>query len=181
MAPGFCAGLVVAPPSDFSARTIRMPRVLLPLPGGKDFLVTDVGKWDGPGGKVFRITAEHGKPAVITPVLTGLYMPHHMAFGPDGKVYVNEQGRIFRFDPLAADPQATIETVIADAPDTRVHFSLHPLAGFIFDANKDLLVSSRRADRSVPQGRQARRHEFLRAIGGRVQGGGHPALCMDGR
>jgi glucose/arabinose dehydrogenase len=141
MAPGFCAGLVVDPPVDFGARTIRMPRVLLALPGGKDFLVSDTGKWDGPGGKVWRITAERGKPAIITPVLTGLYMPHHMAFGPDGKVYVNEQGRIFRFDPAAADPQASIETVIADAPDTRVHFSLHPLAGFMFDTNNDLLVS----------------------------------------
>src|SRR5580698_86641 len=141
MAPGFCAGIVVAPAGDFGARTIRMPRVLLALPGGKDFLVTDVGKWDGPGGKVWRITAERSKPVAITPVLTGLYMPHHMAFGPDGNVYVNEQGRIFRFDPLAADPQGTIETVIADAPDTRVHFSLHPLAGFMFDANNDLLVS----------------------------------------
>ena len=141
MAPGFCAGIIVAPTADFGARTIRMPRVLLALPGGKDFLVTDVSKWDGPGGKVWRITAERGQPVAITPVLTGLYMPHHMAFGPDGKVYINEQGRIFRFDPLAADPQASIETVIADAPDTRVHFSLHPLAGFMFDANNDLLVS----------------------------------------
>ena len=56
------------------------------LPGGKDFLVTDVGKWDGPGGKVLRITAARSKPCIITPVLTGLYMPHHMAFGPDSKV-----------------------------------------------------------------------------------------------
>ncbi|HVW72559.1 MAG TPA: PQQ-dependent sugar dehydrogenase [Rhizomicrobium sp.] len=141
MAPGFCAGIVVAPPANFHARVIRMPRVLLPLSGGKDFLVSDVGNWDGPGGKIFRITAERGKPVAVTPLLTGLYMPHHMAFGPDGKVYVNEQGRIFRFDPLAADPPATIETVIANAPDTRVHFSLHPLAGFLFDTNKDLLVS----------------------------------------
>jgi glucose/arabinose dehydrogenase len=141
MAPGFCAGIVVAPPADFGARTIRMPRTVLPLPGGKDFLVTDVGKWDGPGGKVLRITAERGKPVAITPLLTDLYMPHHLAFGPDSKVYVNEQGRIFRFDPLAADPESTIETVITGTPDTRVHFSLHPLAGFMFDANKDLLVS----------------------------------------
>jgi glucose/arabinose dehydrogenase len=141
MAAGYCAGIVVAPPEEFGKRTIRMPRVLVALPGGKDFLVTDVGNWDGPGGKVFRITAERGRPAVITPVLTGLYMPHGMVRGPDGKVYVNEQGRIFRFDPAAADPQATIETVIADLPDTRVHFSLHPLSAFIFDGNKDLLVA----------------------------------------
>jgi len=44
MAPGFCAGIVVAPPADFNARTIKVPRTVLPLPGGKDFLVTDVGR-----------------------------------------------------------------------------------------------------------------------------------------
>ncbi|HEY1876500.1 MAG TPA: hypothetical protein VGG66_03485, partial [Rhizomicrobium sp.] len=100
MAPGFCAGIVVAPPAGFDARTIQSPRVLLPLPGGKDFLVTDMGKWNSPGGALLRITAERGKPTVITPILTGLYMPHAMVRGPDGKVYVNEQGRVFRFDPL---------------------------------------------------------------------------------
>jgi glucose/arabinose dehydrogenase len=141
MAAGYCAGIVVAPPTDFTTRTLRMPRVLLALPGGKDFLVTDVGTWNGPGGKVLRITAERGKPTVITPILTDLYMPHAMTRGPDGKVYVNEQGRILRFDALAADPQATVETVIANAPDTRVRFNFHPLSTFIFDANKDLLVS----------------------------------------
>ena len=91
MAPGFCAGIVVAPPADFNTRTIRVPRTVLPLPGGKDFLVTDVGRWQAPGGAVFRITAERGQPTVITPVLTNLYMPHAMMNGPGGKVYVNEQ------------------------------------------------------------------------------------------
>src|SRR6187549_1231775 len=95
MAKGYCAGIVVAPPEDFNARILRLPRVLLPLPGGKDFLVTDVGRWQAPGGKLLRITAERGKPTVITPVLEDLYMPHGMMRGPDGKVYVNEQGRIF--------------------------------------------------------------------------------------
>jgi glucose/arabinose dehydrogenase len=141
MAKGFCAGIIVAPPADFEARTILLPRVLLPLRGTKDLLVTDMGKWNSPGGKVFRITAERGKPTVITPLLTGLYMPHAMAYGPGGKVYVNEQGRIFRFDPLAADPKATVETVIADAPDTRKRFNFHPLSTFLFDANNDMLVS----------------------------------------
>jgi glucose/arabinose dehydrogenase len=141
MAPGFCAGIVVAPPADFAKRTIQKPRVLLPLPGGKDLLVTDVGVWNEPGGKVFRVTAEPGKPAIITPVINDLFMPHAMTRGPDGKVYVNEQGRIFRFDPLAADPQTTVETVIADAPDTRVRFNFHPLSTFIFDGNRDMLVS----------------------------------------
>ena len=72
MAPGFCAGIVVAPPADFNARIMRVPRALLALPGGKDFLVTDVGKWQGPGGQVFRITAERGQPTIITPIIPGL-------------------------------------------------------------------------------------------------------------
>jgi len=141
MAKGYCAGLVVAPPSDFNARILKQPRALLAMPGGKDFLLTDVGKWNGYGGVVFRITAERGKPAVITPLVTDLYMPHGIARGPDGKVYVNEQGRIFRFDPLSSDPQSTVETVIADAPDTRTRYNFHPLSSFIFDKNNDLLVS----------------------------------------
>jgi glucose/arabinose dehydrogenase len=141
MAKGYCAGIVVAPSENFATRTLRMPRTLLPLPGGKDFLVTDIVKWDGPGGKVFRLTAVRGQPATLTPVLNDLYMPHEIVRGPDGKVYVNEIGRLFRFDPTATDPQSTIETVIAGLPDTRIHFNLHPLSSFMFDANKDLLVA----------------------------------------
>jgi glucose/arabinose dehydrogenase len=141
MAKGYCAGIVVAPPADFEARTIRSPRVLLALPGGKDFLLTDMGNWNKPGGKVFRITAERGKPAIITVLIDNLFMPHGMRRGPGGKIYVNEQGRIFRFDPQAADPASTIETVIADAPDTRTRFNFHPLSSFLFDRNNDMLVS----------------------------------------
>jgi hypothetical protein len=142
MAPGFCAGIIVAPPAtDFEGRTVLLPRVLLSLKGTRDFLLTDMGKWNSAGGKVFRISAEPGKPTVVTPLLADLYMPHGMAYGPGGKVYVNEQGRIFRFDPIATDPKATIETVIADAPDTRKRFNFHPLSSFLFDTNNDMLVS----------------------------------------
>src|SRR4051812_10245615 len=141
MAKGFCAGIIVVPPADFESRTVLLPRVLLPLKGSNDFLLTDMGKWNSAGGKVFRISAEPGKPTMVTPLLTDLYMPHGMAYGPGGKVYVNEQGRIFRFDPMAADPKATIETVIPNAPDTRVRFNFHPLSMFIFDGNNDMLVS----------------------------------------
>src|SRR5471032_2344130 len=142
MAKGFCAGIIVAPPAtDFEGRTVLLPRVLLPLKDTKDFLLTDMGKWNSAGGKVFRISAEPGKPTVVTPVLSDLYMPHGIAYGPGGKVYVNEQGRIFRYDPMAADPKATVETVITDTPDTRTRFNYHPLSSFLFDTNNDMLVS----------------------------------------
>ena len=141
MAPGYCAGIVVAPPADFAARVLKAPRLLLPLPGGRDWLLTDMGHWGARNGTVFRLTAERGKPARLTPLLTRLYVPHGLARGPDGKIYIGEMSRVFRFDPDAAYPQATIETVVSGLPDNRLHENRHPLSYFIFDANGDLLVN----------------------------------------
>ena len=46
MAPGFCAGLVVAPTGlGMKARQMRLPRTLLSLGTGKDWLVSDLGAW----------------------------------------------------------------------------------------------------------------------------------------
>ena len=157
MAPGYCAGIVVAPPDDFAARTLKAPRLLLPLPGGRDWLVTDMGHWGARNGSVFRLTADRGKPARLTPLLTRLYVPHGLARGPDGKIYIGEMSRVFRFDPDAADPGATIETVVSGLPDNRLHDNRHPLSYFIFDANGDLLVnvgapSDQCATRGQPNG-----------------------------
>lgn len=138
MAPGFCAGVVLAPAEPFASRTVKAPRLL--LREGKDWLLTDMGSWGARNGKVFRLSAERGR-ARVTPVLANLYIPHGLARGPDGKVYVGEMSRIFRFDPNAADPQATIETVVSGLPDNRLHENRHPLSYFIFDANGDLLVN----------------------------------------
>jgi len=142
MAAGYCAGIVVSPPPGaFSARQIRMPRTLLPLPSGRDWIVVDMGGWDISRGAVFRLNAEGGKPPRLTRLLSGLAMPHGLARGPDGKIYIGEMSRIFRFDPNAADPAATIEPVVTGLPDNRLHPNRHPLSYFIFDANGDLLVN----------------------------------------
>ena len=49
---------------------------------------------------------------------------------------------------VTADPRRgllvmanVVETVIADAPDTRTRYNFHPLSRFIFDGNNDLLVA----------------------------------------
>lgn len=139
MMAGFCAGIVVAPPANFAARTLIAPRLLLPLPGGSDWLITDMGHWGSHEGKVVRLTAIRGKPPKLKPLLTGLAMPHGLARGPDGKIYVGQTGSIFRFDPDARDPATTVQTVISPLPDERVP-NLHPLIFFLFDANNDLLV-----------------------------------------
>jgi glucose/arabinose dehydrogenase len=150
MAKGFCAGLVVTPPAAFERRQLRMPRLLLPLPGGRaggqasgqEWLVTDMRNWGDRDGRVWRLRAERGQPVQLTSLLRGLALPHGLGRGPDGKVYVGEMGRIFRFDPQAPNPARTMETVIAGLPSSLEKDFLHPLAHFIFDGDGALLVNT---------------------------------------
>jgi glucose/arabinose dehydrogenase len=142
MAAGYCAGLVVGTSDRRELKGLpRSPRMLLQLADGKKWLVSDLGRWMNGKGKIWMLEVTSAKQMQIKPLLTQLNLPHTLAFGPDGKVYVSEMGRIFRFDPDAADPAATIEQVIGDLPDNRLHEDRHPLPHFIFDNNQDLLVN----------------------------------------
>lgn len=155
MAPGLCAGIVVQPPPGrgLSIRKLRLPRTLVQLKNG-DWIVADLGGWDPEKGSVWRMRAERGKPPVLTPLLRRLTMPHGLAIGPDGKVYVGEMSRIIRFDPNAADPAATVEVVVSGLPDNRLHDNRHPLSNFIFDADWSLLVNvGAPTDQCVVKGR----------------------------
>src|SRR6202012_2715901 len=134
MVRGMCAGIVVAPPENFIQRPLKFPRLLLQI-SDNDWLITDLVAWGAKTGKVFRLTALPGQPAVLKPLLTDLQMPHGLAKGPDGKIYVGEMNRIFRFDPDAPDPQSTIEPVVTNLPDNRLHEDRHPLTFFLFDKN----------------------------------------------
>ena len=68
-------------------------------------------------------------------------MPHGLAFGPDGRLYVGEMSRIIAFDPAAPDPGATVRVVVGGLPDNRLHEDRHPLSQFIFDQDGSLIVS----------------------------------------
>ena len=140
MAPGMCAGLVTGPTQADATRKIRMPRELLEL-DANTWLVTDLGGWVGKTGAVWRIRMDAGKSIKVDAVISHLQLPHSIAMGPGQRVYVSEMGRIFRFDPNAADPAATIEPVITDLPDNKLHANRHPIASFIFDADGALLVN----------------------------------------
>ncbi|EJL32887.1 glucose/sorbosone dehydrogenase [Caulobacter sp. AP07] len=141
-APGMCAGLVAGPtPGAFAQRQLRLPRTLVPLDDGRTWLVADLADWTRPRGVVWRLTVEPGQPVRLEPLLTGLSLPHGLAIGPDGLAYVGEMSRIFRFDPRASDPAATVAPVITDLPDNRLHDNRHPLSQFVFAADGALLVN----------------------------------------
>src|ERR1700759_5108537 len=64
MARGMCAGLVIAPPENFATRQLKFPRLLLQI-SYSDWLVTDLVAWGAKNGKVFRLTALPGQPALL--------------------------------------------------------------------------------------------------------------------
>ncbi|VXB96342.1 sorbosone dehydrogenase family protein [Brevundimonas sp. G8] len=175
MAPGYCLGLVW---QGSGAEGPRMPRGLLALSGG-GWLVTDLGNWYPGNGAIWRLSFGPDGAPRWRRLAQGLNMPHTAARGPDGRLYVSEMNRILTLDPDAADPAATVRTVIGDLPDNRLHANRHPLSSFVFDGNGDLLVNvGAPSDRCVDaQGRartdargacidsaataQVRRHAYL--------------------
>jgi glucose/arabinose dehydrogenase len=149
---GVCAGIVYAPEVGAdrpSQRKLHMPRALMFLPDG-DLLITDLGAWTPGRGAVWRMTVHAGARPSLKLLLTGLNLPHTIAAGPDGGIYVGEMGRIIRFDPSAADPQASIEVVVSDLPANELHYDRHPLTSFIFDGDGDLLVNVGAASDQCP-------------------------------
>lgn len=153
MAPGYCLGLVW---QGAGAEGPRMPRGLLALSNG-DWLVTDLGNWYPGNGAIWRLSFGPDSAPRWRRLAQGLNMPHTAARGPDGRIYVSEMNRILTLDPDAADPAATVRTVIGDLPDNRLHANRHPLSSFVFDANGDLLVNvGAPSDRCVDARGQAR-------------------------
>lgn len=138
MAPGLCAGLVIAPAEGaFHRRRLKTPRMLLQLKEPNLWLVTDLGGWTAGRGKVWLMDVRRPGAVHLKVLLAGLTLPHTVAYGPDGKMYVAEMNRIFRLDVATG---ATV-TVVGGLPGNRLHIGRHPLSHFIFDANGDLLVN----------------------------------------
>ena len=134
MAEGYCLGRVW---QRTGADGPRMPRDLLGLAGG-DWLVTDLGTWDAGRGAVWRMSPRPDGSVRWTRLRTGLSMPHSLARGPDGRVYVAEMSRIEAFDPERPD---AVAVVVGDLPDNRLHENRHPLSSFVFDGDGALLVN----------------------------------------
>lgn len=144
MKAGFCAGLV-ASESD----GLKFPRTIVQIPGDEKLVVVDMGGWGRADGRLLVLDPHAAEGRRIREALTGVEYPFGLAVGPDRKVYASTADMIFRFDPLAANPRSTVETVIRGLPGrkvqlsdgTKVEESSHPLKHFIFDKTGRIFVN----------------------------------------
>ncbi|MES2096089.1 MAG: PQQ-dependent sugar dehydrogenase [Pseudomonadota bacterium] len=107
--PKLCVGLVAA--------KLGFPRGLALI--GSDLYIADLASRTPGRGRILRL-AQFGRGAPQV-VLSGLNQPNGLAADDKGRLYVGEVGRVFRFDPRAADPRATILTVITGLPSEGRH------------------------------------------------------------
>ena len=137
MLEGMCMGLVW---QGAGREGPQMPRDLMQLEDG-DWLVSDLGAWSAERGALWRMSVAGDGTVGWRRLLSGLSMPHTIAKGPDGRIYLSEMNRILTLDVDATDPQASLRTVIGGLPDNKLHDNRHPLSSFVFDGNGDLLVN----------------------------------------
>lgn len=110
-----CVGIVASiQTKDSNGQTFKFPRKILELQPNV-FLITDMGGWEPYRGKIWLLDLKQKKLKVVLDKLT---LPHGIAQGPDGLIYIGEMGLIFRFNPLEPNPASTCETVIHDLPST---------------------------------------------------------------
>ncbi|MBS0528776.1 MAG: PQQ-dependent sugar dehydrogenase, partial [Proteobacteria bacterium] len=144
MRAGTCAGLVASETDG-----LIFPRSILQIPGDSKFVVADMVGWGSPGGKLLLLDPAQPPGHRIRELIGGLDQPFGLVRGPDNKVYASTAEAIFRFDPLAAEPKATIETIVRGLPGNRVtlsdgtviHEAAHPLKAFVFDKTGKLYVN----------------------------------------
>jgi glucose/arabinose dehydrogenase len=144
MRPGYCAGLVASKDDG-----LIFPRTLVQVPDARFLVVADMGGWDVKRGRVLLLDPEAADGRRLKVLLGGLDLPHGLGVGPDRRIYVGTVEKILRFDPLAADPAATVETVIQGLPGmkptlsdgTKLERNLHPLKHFVFDSAGRIFVN----------------------------------------
>ena len=82
-------------------------------------------------------------------LLTKLDFPHGLGIGIDRRIYASTDQTVFRFDPLAREPDKTIEVILQGLPGrhvklsdgTVVNESAHPLKTFVFDKTGRIYVN----------------------------------------
>jgi glucose/arabinose dehydrogenase len=143
MRPGYCAGLVASNDDG-----LQMPRAIVQIPNTQLFVVSDMGGWGAPRGRLLRLDPRAPQGKRLTVLISKLDHPHGLAIGFDGRVYASTAERIFRFDPQAAKPEQTVETIVQGLPGTqpmldgkKIERNNHPLKHFVFDRTGRLYVN----------------------------------------
>jgi glucose/arabinose dehydrogenase len=144
MRPGYCAGLVASKDDG-----LVFPRTIAQVPDARFLVVADMGGWEPKRGRVLLLDPQAADGKRLKVLLSGLDRPHGLGVGPDRRVYVGTVETIVRFDPLAADPAATVESIIRGLPGsqptlfngTKLKQNLHPLRHFVFDRTGRLFVN----------------------------------------
>jgi glucose/arabinose dehydrogenase len=144
MRPGYCAGIVASRDDG-----LIFPRTIVQIPDSALFVVADMGGWDGGRGRLLLLDPAAPQRQRIKVLMSRLDVPHGLAAGPDGRIYVGVADGIFRFDPRAANPEQTVETIIQGLPGlkptlsdgTKLDRNFHPLKLFVFDRAGTLYVN----------------------------------------
>ena len=158
--PGYCVGIVATHEDG-----LIFPRTIVQIPQSRFFVVVDMGAWTPGSGGVFLLDPSAESGHRIQKLLGKLKSPHGLAIGPDGLTYVGEVDRIFRFNPLAPNPEATVQTIIQNLPYGNLTFADgsklaeddHPLKQFIFDRDGNIYLNvGAPSDNCTPNGTAAK-------------------------
>ncbi|MGN6115684.1 MAG: PQQ-dependent sugar dehydrogenase [Nitrobacter sp.] len=144
MRDGFCAGLVASQQDG-----LAFPRSILQIPGSGKFVIADMVGFGSPNGKLLLLDPAQPAGHRVRELIGGLDQPFGLVRGIDNKVYASTAETIFRFDPLAENPKATVEVIVRELPGSRVTLSdgtvvsdaAHPLKAFVFDKTGKLYVN----------------------------------------
>jgi len=144
MRAGYCAGLVASKEDG-----LIFPRTIVQVPDTRFFVIADMGGWEPKKGRLLLLDPDAPEGKRIKVLIRGLDVPHGLGVGIDRRIYAGVVDRIFRFDPLAADPATTVETIIQGLPGfqpvlangTRLARNAHPLKNFAFDRTGRIFVN----------------------------------------
>ncbi len=144
MRAGYCAGLVASQEDG-----LVFPRNIVQIPDSTLFVVADMGGWSARQGRLLLLDPAAPEGKRIKVLLSKLDVPHGLGIGIDGRIYASTADKVFRFDPRAANPEATIETIVQGLPGleptlsdgTRLARNFHPLKPFVFDSRGVLYVN----------------------------------------
>lgn len=136
---GSCIGLVANKDlkDTRTNETFLFPRKIVELMP-KRFLILDMGGWSPPNrGALWELDLQ-SSPKKLWKLVKGLHLPHGLAWGPDGQLYVGESRRIIRFSKESLlERRALVPDVVVDKLKLDNSPNMHPLINFTFGQGSD--------------------------------------------